>query len=158
MSSLVTIPMHACKEFCTVIQCNNRWSNDWEKLVGSRLAPERALRVLIVEDEGFIAMDLADQVRELGHKVVCSESTLEQGCFAAEHELVDFALLDKNLGGKKSFPVAHALRRRSIPFVFVTGYDVREMEAELSEIVTLMKPTTGTMLAEVLSSHAPDAR
>ena len=53
---------------------------------------------------------------------------------------IDFAILDINLGGAKSFPVAEILRRRGIPFVFATGYGSDGLEGEFENERTLQKP------------------
>jgi CheY-like chemotaxis protein len=88
--------------------------NDMSVLVGKR--------ILIVEDEVLVAMLLEDMVAELGAVVAGTASNLEQAlAFVAQKEF-DAAILDMNLGDHDSKPVAEALKSRSIPFLFATGY------------------------------------
>jgi DNA-binding response OmpR family regulator len=80
------------------------------------------LRILVVEDEPLIAMDLKDVLRDSGCSVVGPALTLKQGMRLAENETVDGAILDVNLGGETVFPLADALAGRAIPFAYLTGY------------------------------------
>jgi CheY-like chemotaxis protein len=80
------------------------------------------LKILVVEDEPLIAMDLADLLRGFGGSVVGPALNLKQGMRLIEAETIDGAILDVNLAGEKVFPLADALAGRSIPFVYVTGY------------------------------------
>jgi len=79
-------------------------------------------RILAVEDEPLIALNLEQALTEAG----CATVTLVQGVAAAleriESEKFEGAVLDINLGAESSFPVAHALAERGIPFAFCTGY------------------------------------
>jgi len=80
------------------------------------------LRVLLVEDEPIIAMPAEDMLEELGCTVVHTASTLAAALEAVEREEFDIALLDINLNGTESLPVADRLREAGRPFVFTTGY------------------------------------
>ena len=80
------------------------------------------LKILVVEDEPLIAMDLKDLLTGSGYSVVGPALTLKQGMRLIENETIDGAILDVNLGGENVFPLADALAERSIPFVYVTGY------------------------------------
>src|SRR5437764_10549438 len=79
-------------------------------------------RVLIVEDEPLLAMMLEDMVLQLGHSVAEILDNLASATAAVENSHFDIAVLDVNLRGQKSFPVAEALASRNIPFLFATGY------------------------------------
>lgn len=79
-------------------------------------------RILIVEDEILIAMLLEDIVTDLGHVPVGPMMRLQPALSAAESADVDFAILDINLAGQQSFPVADRLMERGIPFMFASGY------------------------------------
>ncbi len=81
-------------------------------------------RVLIVEDEILLAMILADILVGLGHRVAGTATKVEQALRQAREGDIDFAILDINLAGAMSFPVADILRQRAIPFVFASGYGV----------------------------------
>ena len=80
-------------------------------------------RVLVVEDEYYLADDLARALRARGADVVGPVPSLERALAAACSEPIDFAVLDLNLKGDHGFPVADALAERNVPFVFATGYD-----------------------------------
>ncbi|MCJ8521867.1 hypothetical protein MUU54_24395, partial [Rhizobium tarimense] len=62
------------------------------------------------------------------------------------------AVLDINLGGERSFPVAEILRNRGVPFMFSTGYGRNGLPAELSDAPVLSKPFSPKELEETLSS------
>ena len=80
------------------------------------------LKIMVVEDEPLIAMDLKDLLTASGCSVVGPALTLKQGMRLLENETIDGAILDVNLGRENVFPLADALAGRSIPFVYVTGY------------------------------------
>ena len=80
-------------------------------------------RILIVEDEAMIALAAESAVEDAGGIVVGLATTLEQGLGLVAASEVDAAVLDINLHGKKSYPIAEALVQRSVPFLFTTGYD-----------------------------------
>jgi CheY-like chemotaxis protein len=81
-------------------------------------------RVLLVEDETLIAMDLEAALRQRGCEVVGPAATVAEAIQAAAGERrLDGAVLDVNLGDEQVFPVADALAERGVPFVFLTGYE-----------------------------------
>jgi len=80
-----------------------------------------ASRVLIVEDEFFIALDIGRQVTDAGFEVAGQASSVAKA-LAAEPGC-DVAILDVNLGGgETSEPVARKLRESGKPFVVLSGY------------------------------------
>lgn len=80
------------------------------------------LRVLVVEDEPVVAMCLEDILDALGCVPVGPAARLSEGLELARSAALDAAILDINLGGERSMPIAEALRLRGIPFAFATGY------------------------------------
>lgn len=80
------------------------------------------LRVLLVEDEPIIAMTAEDMLEILGCAVVASAATLGEALAAAGAGGFDVAMLDINLNGVVSLPVADALKAAGTPFIFTTGY------------------------------------
>jgi len=64
----------------------------------------------------------------------------------------DAAVLDVNLGGDRVYPVADALSRRNVPFVFVTGYGTGVLPYEYAERPRLGKPFKMADLIDTLSS------
>ncbi len=83
-------------------------------------APGR--RILLVEDEGMIAMLIEDMLGDLGHELVRVANRLEDAIAAARNESIDLAILDLNLSGVLTYPAADVLMERGIPFIFATGY------------------------------------
>jgi CheY-like chemotaxis protein len=100
----------------------------------------RRRRVLVVEDEMLVAMLVEDILGELGFEVAAICTHLDEALRLAASETVDFVVLDVNLDGKRSFPVADILRARNIPFVFATGYGAKALEAAYADAPTLAKP------------------
>ncbi len=82
----------------------------------------RGLRVLVVEDEPVVAMCLEDILDMLGCEIVGPAGRLAEGLALAEQEDLGAAILDINLAGERSIPIAEALRRRGVPFAFASGY------------------------------------
>lgn len=99
-----------------------------------------ALRVLVIEDEMTIAMMIEDMLAELGHDVVGAASRLKQAIAVAAEGDFDLAILDVNLDGRPSFPVAEILRGRGVPFLFATGYGAAGVDPAFAEAVVLRKP------------------
>lgn len=81
-------------------------------------------RVLVVEDEPIVAMALEDLLESLGCVTIGPASRLSEGLALAEDEAISAAILDINLAGERSDPIAETLIRRGIPFIFASGYGV----------------------------------
>jgi CheY-like chemotaxis protein len=79
-------------------------------------------RVLIVEDDNIIAMDLAYDVGASGAKVVGTVGSVDAALAVIASTDLDGVVLDINLRGRTGFLVADTLAARRIPFVFATGY------------------------------------
>ena len=81
----------------------------------------KGARVLIVEDAVLLALELETGLSEAGAEVLGPAYELEEA-MALLNRPIDAAVLDANLNGRSAIPVAEALARRGIPFVFATGY------------------------------------
>ncbi len=90
------------------------------------------LRVLVVEDEFFVAMDLENLLADMNHEVVGSAQSVARGIELVEETRPDVALLDVNLNGELVTPVAEALEANHTPFVVLTGYAFEHLEGALS--------------------------
>ena len=106
------------------------------------MADLAGLRVLVVEDEGSVALLIENMLEELGCHVTASVATLVKALNAARADLFDFALLDINLDGELVFPVAEILKSRQLPFVFSTGYGRVGVPDKFKEYEVLNKPFT----------------
>lgn len=108
-------------------------------------------RVLVLEDETLVSMMVEDMLMDLGCEIVGPFARLDHALsFVAAGSQVDLALLDVNLGGERSFPLAEALSARSVPFVFTTGYDESGMPDEWRSRPALRKPFMMHEMAAVL--------
>lgn len=109
-------------------------------------------RILIVEDEYFLADDLSEALREAGAEVLGPIPSVDAAtAFVTGGAAIDAAILDINLHGEMVFPVADALRDRGIPFAFVTGYDQSAVPDRFAEVPRLEKPFKGARVAAVLT-------
>jgi DNA-binding response OmpR family regulator len=97
-------------------------------------------RVLVVEDEVLVGMMIEEMLQDLGYEVAALATHLDQALALAQSEPFDFALLDINLNGKQSFPVAEVIRERGLPFLFATGYGDRILDAPYTGAPLLQKP------------------
>lgn len=80
-------------------------------------------RVLLVEDEALVAMATQLMLEDFGVIVLGPATTIDEAIDVIETEEIDLAVLDINLKGTPSYPIADELTSKSIPFLFVTGYD-----------------------------------
>jgi len=111
-----------------------------------------ALRcVLMVEDEMNLAMMLEDILVDAGYRVL-KAARVPSALALAAAEQIDAAILDVNLAGVKVFPVAAALHRRAIPFLFTTGYGQMGISAEYSDRPVLQKPYSLDQLLAMLDA------
>jgi CheY-like chemotaxis protein len=113
------------------------------------------LSVLVVEDEAIIAMLIEDMLFEIGCKRVERAANVATGLEFLAHRVPDFAILDINLDGDRSYPVADALHARRIPFVFLSGYGIRGVERPYRMFTTLQKPFQTRDLESVLRHAFP---
>lgn len=97
-------------------------------------------RVLVVEDEALVAFYLASILQDLGCAVVGPAQTLSEGLSLARSDGLDAALLDLNLRGHSSWPIAELLRDRGVPFVIVSGYAGLDPAKEAVAAAVLSKP------------------
>jgi len=117
-----------------------------------------ARRVLVVEDEMMIAMLVEDMLLDLGCEVVGPASHLDDAIALARSEDIDFAVLDINLGGRASFPVADVLKERGIAFVFASGYGTDGLVGSHTDARTLAKPFDLPDLEGALHALCPEPR
>jgi len=109
------------------------------------------LRILIVEDDVLLAMELEDFLRDLGCEVIGPYARLDKGMEAAEHEKLDGAILDLNLRGELSFPLIDRLQEHSVPLVLCSGYaDLPGMKERLDGMPSLAKPYSFDSLLALL--------
>jgi PAS domain S-box-containing protein len=97
-------------------------------------------RILIVEDEPLLAMELETNLTAFGCRTVRSAATLGSAVAAISDSKCDAALVDVNLAGLQVDGLAGALTRKDIPFAFVTGYGRDALPAGFKDAAILRKP------------------
>jgi len=108
--------------------------------IASSVLPLSGRRVLVVEDIYFIADDVRRTLSKAGALVVGPASSTADAIRAIDGEPIDAAVLDVNLEGEMSYPVALELERRAIPFIFASGYDDWAVPKEWQHVPRLEKP------------------
>jgi CheY-like chemotaxis protein len=114
-------------------------------------SPLSGKRVLVVEDEIMVSWLLADMLGDLGCVVVGPAVRVEQALSIIESEPLDAAVVDLNLNGQISYPVADALAARDVPFIFSSGYAPDRLLEKYRSCPVLQKPFHRSELAEVLA-------
>jgi DNA-binding response OmpR family regulator len=109
-------------------------------------------KVLVVEDEFVIALTLETVLRRGGYEVVGPAASVGQALRQLDAESPVAAVLDVNLGHETVFPVADALAERSVPFVFVTGYERPDLPAAHRDRPVLNKPCEARVLLARLAA------
>ena len=122
---------------------------------GGPLKDATRKRVLILEDEGLIAMMMAQTLTELGVTVVGPFSNVRDALTAIERESIDSGILDVNLGGEMADPVAHLLQARNVPFVFMTGYGTEVVASRFPDVTVLQKPIEREVLEQLFAARMP---
>ena len=97
-------------------------------------------RVLVVEDEAAISILIEDMLVDFGTEIVGPAARIEEALRLADEEELDLAILDINLSGQPTYPVAEVLGARGIPFVFATGYNTTAVPDQFRGRPTLQKP------------------
>lgn len=107
-------------------------------------------RVLIVEDEFLLGFSLLEDLTEAGADVIGPVSTVDEALQIVTSETFDLVLLDINVRGEMSFPVADALLARNVPLIFLTGYDADVIPDRMQQLPRLGKPYDPKALASAL--------
>ena len=103
-------------------------------------------RVLVVEDESLVGMEIEGAIEELGYEVVGPIAELHEALDVAVSEALCCAILDINIRGGNSYPVAEILRERGLPVLLLSGYDRQTLPERLRGEVLLAKPFTAEQL------------
>jgi DNA-binding LytR/AlgR family response regulator len=107
-------------------------------------------RILVVEDEFLLAMELEDILLALGAEVVGPFGRLEPALGAVQKEVLDGAVLDVQLDGETSERVAAELVSRGVPVLLTTGYESEQLPPELRHLPRLRKPFDERDLRDML--------
>lgn len=107
--------------------------------------------VLVVEDEYYLAIELAEQIERGGGSVVGPFATAGEGLASLGDSTPDCALVDINTGEGPSFVLADALLSQGVPFAFLTGYDAGSVPDRFSGIERIQKPAQTRTVIEALA-------
>ncbi|MGY3548500.1 light-regulated signal transduction histidine kinase (bacteriophytochrome) [Bradyrhizobium sp. USDA 4472] len=108
-----------------------------------KATPRISETALVVEDNLIIAMAAEVILLDLGARHVETAASVNQAMQVIGRTRPSFALLDINLGGESSMPVARKLKELRVPFVFATGYGERApVPEELADAPVIQKPYT----------------
>jgi len=114
-------------------------------------AERPAPRVLIMEDEFIVGLDLSDMTEELGFRVEGPFATISEGTRALEHFRPDAAILDVQLADGEVFPLADMLVRLGVPIIFHSGHaDIASLLARYPEARSASKPCAAELIASYL--------
>lgn len=111
-------------------------------------------KILVIEDEALVALDMRITLERAGFSVTRTAKTLTEALEAVDADSPDAAILDGNLNGDSSAPVATRLREKAIPFVVVTGYSAEQLKAWLDGAPILSKPYTTAQLVGAVETLA----
>lgn len=107
-------------------------------------------RVMVVEDEMIIALDIEHALHEAGCILVGTFSRVAKALEGMKDMTIDAALLDVNVANEKVFPVAYALEERGVPFLFLTGYGELALPPDRPNWQACTKPFRSDHLIEQL--------
>jgi CheY-like chemotaxis protein len=114
-------------------------------------SPFSACKVLVVEDEMIVAWLLEDMLADLGCAVVGPAVSVNQALAVIDAEAIDAAVLDVNLNGQVSYPIADVLAARGVPFVFSTGYAKDRLLDSYRTFPVMQKPFHQSELENMLA-------
>ena len=115
--------------------------------------PLMGRRVLVIEDEYFLADDIERALTALGARIVGPFGDLDEATHVVDRDVaIDAAIVDINLRDRVVFPLARVLRSRKVPLVFTTGYDRISIDPEFRDVQLWGKPLNIGAMARELSS------
>ena len=113
--------------------------------------PLRGHRILLVEDEAIIALDVKAMIRKANGEVIAYAANLAKALELVNTPGLSLAILDFRLGSKNSLPVARKLHAVGVPFVFYTG-NAPSIPEIFPGVPILPKPVDPARLISTLAS------
>ena len=107
-------------------------------------------RILILEDEALIAMDVRETLEREGFEVVGPFDRVMAAMVAVNGIKIDGAILDVAIGNEQAYEVAEALTAANIPFVWATAYERSDLPAQYRTQPCLQKPFDTAELTNTL--------
>jgi CheY-like chemotaxis protein len=108
-------------------------------------------RILIIEDELLVAMELQSILQEAGAREVEIALTEVEALTLLDQGVWHAVVADANLHGRSNRTVAKVMRQRQIPFVTVTGYGRESLPPELADVPFLSKPVIPSRLVQTIT-------
>lgn len=122
--------------------------------------PERSLRgcrILVVEDEWFLADELRNELQDADATVVGPVATIDRAIALIRADpRIDGAVLDVNLNGTLAYAAADLLIERHVPFVFTTGYDASVIPPRFDHVKRCDKPVSLARITSAIGRAAGD--
>ena len=119
-------------------------------------APATARRILLVEDNYLVASMLQQKLGSLGCDVVGPAPSVEKGIQLAQDQTLQGAILDINILGGTSAPIADVLTARNLPFVFITGYaSPPSLPDAFEQVPRFAKPLDDALLITIVNNQFP---
>lgn len=117
---------------------------------GEKLQLFKGKRILIVEDEYFVADEVRRKLDEAGALVIGPAPSVDIGLALLAQNNVDAAILDIRLEGETVFPIAERLQDAGLPFVFATAYGAADIPKRYTGYVLCEKPSDLAEIADAL--------
>ena len=115
----------------------------------------KGLRVLVVEDQAPIALQLEDLLAESECEIIGPASRIPQALQLLKEKTVDAAVLDLNIAGDLVYPVAEALEKKGLPYFFATAYGLSSLDAPYRTKRVLEKPFSRRAFLSALQEMLP---
>lgn len=140
-----------------------RKTRQWSLIRSSVERPLQGRKILVVEDEYFLASECSEWLAEAGAEIVGAVPSVAEANNVLDNNRVDAVLLDLNLRGVLAYDLARRLQRDGVPIVFATGYGRDMLPADQKDALLLEKPfrsrdliaAIGSMI-EQSASQAPE--
>lgn len=105
-------------------------------------------KIIVVEDEALVALDIEAAVIEAGCEIAGNACNLSEALTLLRSATHDGVILDANLGGESSKPIVDYLEARGAPYIVVSGYSRKQLEFLNDQAVLIMKPFNFRELVE----------
>jgi CheY-like chemotaxis protein len=151
--NFVRLRSQSRSDACSVQSYAQEHKNCWGSVVGS-VSPLVGRTVLIVEDEPLIALELHNTLHEAGASILSATNIKDALEFIA-YAKISAAIVDVNLGGHDCSSVCDALTKRSIPFMFYTGYSSAAPLLAWPRAPAVGKPAEGSTMVETIVQLLP---
>jgi PAS domain S-box-containing protein len=152
----LTVEIRLPAEIFSNSEHNKALKSDSDESVEGLADPGRERKILLVEDEELVALELSTELSRLGWAIVGPAATLTEAQSLLSKNF-DAAVLDVNLRGRSVYPVAEALEERHVPFVFCTGYEMADPDGRFPGVPVIRKPVhpgaVSAALADLLKAR-----